>query len=65
MRKVILSVLLAFLVISVFADGKKKVENVQELDEKSQLEFDYSFMEGVRCKITGDFQAAKIGRAHV
>ena len=58
MRKVILSVLLAFLVISVFADGKKKVENVQELDEKSQLEFDYSFMEGVRCKITGDFQAA-------
>lgn len=58
MRKVILSVLLAFLVISVFADGKKKVENVQELDEKNQLEFDYSFMEGVRCKITGDFQAA-------
>lgn len=58
MRKVILSVLLAFLVMSAFADRKKKVENIQELDEKSQLEFDYSFMEGVRCKITGDFQAA-------
>ena len=58
MRKVILSVLLAFLAVTVFADGKKKIENSQELDEKSQLEFDYSFMEGVRCKITGDFQAA-------
>ena len=58
MRKVVLSVLLFFSVVSVFADGKKKVQNVQELDEKSQLEFDYSFMEGVRCKITGDFQAA-------
>ena len=58
MRKIILSVLLAFLTVTVFADGKKKIENNQELDEKSQLEFDYSFMEGVRCKITGDFQAA-------
>lgn len=58
MRKVILSVLLAFLVVNVFANGKKKVENARELDEKSQLEFDYSFMEGVRCKITGDVQAA-------
>lgn len=58
MRKVILSVLLAFLVVNLFANGKKKVENARELDEKSQLEFDYSFMEGVRCKITGDVQAA-------
>lgn len=58
MRKVILSVLLAFLVVNVFANGKKKVENARELDEKSQLEFDYSFMKGVRCKITGDVQAA-------
>lgn len=58
MRKVVLSVLLFFSVVSVFADGKKKAQNVQGLDEKSQLEFDYSFMEGVRCKITGDFQAA-------
>lgn len=58
MRKVVLSILLFFSVVSVFADGKKKAQNVQELDEKSQLEFDYSFMEGVRCKITGDFQAA-------
>ncbi|MDE5639495.1 MAG: hypothetical protein K2I47_06865 [Odoribacter sp.] len=28
------------------------------MDEKSRLEFDYSFMEGVRCKIIGDFQGA-------
>lgn len=42
----------------LFADQKKKTENVQELDEKTRLEFDYSFMEGVRNKITGDYQAA-------
>lgn len=58
MRKVILSVLLIFSAISVFADEKNKVESIKELDEQKQLEFDYSFMEGVRCKITGDFQAA-------
>lgn len=58
MRKVVLAVLLAFLAFNVFADGKKKVGDEPVLDEKNQLEFDYSFMEGVRCKITGDFQAA-------
>lgn len=47
-----------FLAIHVFADKKKKVESVQELDEKSRLEFDYSFMEGVRNKITGNYQEA-------
>lgn len=47
-----------FLMMGAFADKKKKAENVQELDEKSRLEFDYSFMEGVRSKITGDYQAA-------
>lgn len=47
-----------FLVINAFADKKKKVEHVQELDEKSRLEFDYSFMEGVRSKITGNFEDA-------
>ena len=44
--------------ISVFADEKKKTEGYDNLDEKSRLEFDYSFMEGVRSKITGDLQAA-------
>lgn len=41
-----------------FCRKKKKTENIQELDEKTRLEFDYSFMEGVRSKITGDYQAA-------
>lgn len=41
-----------------FAGEKKKGEVHKELDEKSRLEFDYSFMEGVRCKITGDLQGA-------
>lgn len=44
--------------LSGFAGEKKKGEVRKELDEKSRLEFDYSFMEGVRCKITGDFQGA-------
>ena len=45
-------------ILPAFADKKKKTENIQELDEKTRLEFDYSFMEGVRSKITGDYQAA-------
>lgn len=40
-------------ILPAFADKKKKTENIQELDEKTRLEFDYSFMEGVRSKITG------------
>lgn len=58
MRKVILLTMLFFLTANVFADQKKKTNVTQELDEKSQLEFDYSFLEGVRSKITGDYQAA-------
>lgn len=51
--------LFAFLLsIGVFADEKRKVEEYDGLDEKSKLEFDYSFMEGVKCKITGDLQTA-------
>ena len=51
--------MLCFLfILPAFADKKKKTENIQELDEKTRLEFDYSFMEGVRSKITGDYQAA-------
>ena len=47
--------ILCFLfILPAFADKKKKTENIQELDEKTRLEFDYSFMEGVRSKITGD-----------
>lgn len=43
---------------NVWADKKKAAENVRELDEKNRLEFDYSFMEAVKSKITGDYQSA-------
>ena len=56
-RNFILAAVL-FFAISVFAGEKKKEEVKKELDEKSKLEFDYSFMEGVRCKVIGDFQGA-------
>lgn len=56
-RSFILTVILLF-AIGVFAGEKKKAEGKRELDEKSKLEFDYSFMEGVKCKIIGDFQGA-------
>lgn len=58
MKKWIVLVFVFFLVPEVFADQKKKTENVKELSEESRLEFDYSFMEGVRSKITGDYRAA-------
>ncbi|MDR1756652.1 MAG: hypothetical protein LBR65_06835 [Culturomica sp.] len=44
--------------INGFADSKKKIAGYGELDEKTKLEFDYSFLEGVRNKITGDYQSA-------
>ena len=53
-------ILFFLFILPAFADKKKKTENIQELDEKTRLEFDYSFMEGVRSKITGDYQAAII-----
>lgn len=49
---------LFLMAMDIFADKKKGTENVQELSEENRLEFDYSFMEGVRSKITGDYQAA-------
>lgn len=58
MKKGLALIFIFFCVINAFADKKKKVETVQELDEKSRLEFDYSFMEGVRNKITGNYQEA-------
>lgn len=51
-------ILFFLFILPAFADKKKKTENIQELDEKTRLEFDYSFMEGVRSKIIGDYQAA-------
>lgn len=58
MKKWVALMFVFFFAVNAFADKKKKIENVQELDEKSRLEFDYSFMEGVRSKITGNFQEA-------
>lgn len=58
MKKWVALVFIFFLVVNTFADKKEKIESVQELDEKSRLEFDYSFMEGVKSKITGNFQEA-------
>lgn len=58
MKRLIAFILLLLLGIGVFADKRKKIEPVQELDEKSKQEFDYSFMEGVRNKIIGNYQEA-------
>ncbi len=52
-------ILILFASGSIFADRQKKsVETVRELSEEKRLEFDYSFMEGVKCKILGNFQEA-------
>ena len=56
MKRRIALLLIFFLSVNAFADKKKNIEHAAELDEKSRLEFDYSFMEGVRCKITGNLQ---------
>lgn len=57
MKKWIIFLLTVFICTAAFADRKKKnIEPVQPLNEAQQLEFDYSFMEGVRCKIIGNFQ---------
>ncbi|MDE5610862.1 MAG: hypothetical protein K2I90_02455, partial [Odoribacter sp.] len=58
MKRGLALILVFFVVVNAFADKKKKVETTQELDEKSRLEFDYSFMEGVKDKITGNYQGA-------
>lgn len=58
MKRVLVLFLALLFGVGVFADEKKTVQNEGGLDEKTQLEFDYSFMEGVRCKITGDIQSA-------
>lgn len=58
MKKWILFAFIFLFAVNAFADKKNKVENVQQLDEKDRLEFDYSFMEGLRNKITGNYQEA-------
>lgn len=58
MKRSFVLIVILFFALSGFSSEKKRVEERKELDEKSRLEFDYSFMEGVRCKITGDFHGA-------
>ena len=58
MKHLFALIFIFFLTVNVFADEKKKIEKVQDLDEKSKLEFDFSFMEGVKSKIIGDYQEA-------
>ncbi len=49
---------LLFLTAYAFGDEKKKEKGCDDLDEKTRLEFEYAFQEGVRCRITGNFQEA-------
>lgn len=59
MKKWILLLLAVFICTAGFADRKKKNPAPEQvLSEARQLEFDYSYMEGVRYKITGNFQEA-------
>lgn len=49
--------LLCFLLsVNAFADSEENVGDSDELDENARLEFDYSFMEGVKSRITGNLQ---------
>ena len=56
-RWIVLTVMFLF-VANVFADNRKKDETVQKLDEEASEEFDYSFMEGVRNNLIGNFKDA-------
>lgn len=59
MKKWILLLLAVFICTAGFADRKKKNTTPEQiLSEERQVEFDYCYMEGVRCKITGNFQEA-------
>ena len=49
-------ILLLLCTVEVFADKKKAV--VSTLEGEAKVQFDYAFMEGVRCKILGDLKSA-------
>jgi len=49
-------ILLLLCSVQVFADKKKAVEST--LEGEAKVEFDYAFMEGLRCKILGDLKSA-------
>ncbi|GHV69684.1 hypothetical protein FACS1894199_18720 [Bacteroidia bacterium] len=40
--------------MELFADGKKKIARYEDLDEQTRLEYDFSFLEGVGAKLSGN-----------
>ena len=54
-KRLVLSVLLFLFAFNSFAD-KKETEHI--LTEDQETQFNYVFMEGVRCKILGDLKSA-------
>ena len=48
--------LLLLCTTQLFADKKKVVEPT--LEGEAKVQFDYAFMEGVRCKVLGDLKSA-------
>ncbi|MDL2231196.1 hypothetical protein LJB85_00460 [Porphyromonadaceae bacterium OttesenSCG-928-L07] len=59
MQKKFLILFLTFLwAINLFAEEKKAITRYEDLDEKSRVEFDYSFLEGIGNKISGNMSVA-------
>ena len=55
-KRLLASVLLFLFAFDAFADKKETVE--QNMPNDQELQFNYVFMEGVRCKILGDLKSA-------
>ena len=55
-KRLLASVLLFLFAFDAFADKKETVE--QNMPDDQELQFNYVFMEGVRCKILGDLKSA-------
>ena len=55
-KRLLASVLLFLFAFDAFADKKETVE--QNMPDGQELQFNYVFMEGVRCKILGDLKSA-------
>lgn len=56
MTKSLFIVLFLLFSFQLFAD--KKITKISSIDERTKIEFDYAFMEGIRYKILGDFKSA-------
>ena len=58
MKRIFALLFINLFVFYGYAYEKKKVNIAQELNEKSKLEFEYSFIEGMRYKLIGDYKNA-------